>query len=128
MEYVDLALQHWPFIAMAVVGMIFGQVLKTNVFSLEKAKAKGKFQWFWWWGYKLLALWPMLLGIIIGAIWHNPECAEKPWPVVASIMYFAMAGGGSVFLFQLLKGIAKQKGLYLEEGTNDGNNGSRSPS
>lgn len=126
MEYVDLVVSHWPFVAMAVVGAILGQILKAEIFLIRRASQKGKFQWFWWWGYKLLPLWPMLLGVVIGVIWANPEGSDKPWPLVASVMYFAAAGGLSVWGFEFAKGIAKKKGLYLEtpedEKDNDGNN------
>lgn len=105
---------HWPFVAFAFVAMLVNQVIKTAVFTKKRAHTKGKFQWFWWWTWKTLALYPVIVGGLTGLIWRNPENASPVWPLIASVFYFALAGTLSVWLYQLLKGIAKKRGFNLD--------------
>lgn len=104
---------HWPFAAFAFVMMIVTQVMKSSVFTKARAHKKGKLQWFFWWSYKFLPLQPVGAGFILGAIWRNPEGADPVWPVVASMFYFAVAGGLSVWLYEFIKGLAKKKGYDI---------------
>lgn len=106
-------ISHWPFIAFSFVMMIVTQVCKSAVFTKKRAHMKGKAQWFFWWAYKTLPLHPVVAGFIIGAIWRNPEGADPAWPVIASMFYFAVAGGISVWLYQIIKGVAKKRGYDL---------------
>jgi hypothetical protein len=103
--------QHWPFFAFAVVAMLFNQVIKSSVFTKKRAHEKGRVQWLFWWGWKTLPLHPVTVGFITGSIWRNPEGTE--WPLIASMFYFALAGTLSVWLYQIIKGIAKKKGYDL---------------
>lgn len=105
--------QHWPFMAFAIVMMLVNQVVKTSIFTKCRAHKKSHYQWFWFWGYRTLPLHPVTVGSIIGAIWRNPEGAIPVWPLIASIFYFALAGTLSVWLYQLIKGLAKRRHIDL---------------
>lgn len=113
MEAHIYSLVHWPFFAFAIVAMLVNQVVKSALFTKSRAHTKGKAQWFWWWGYKLLPLQPVLVGAIVGFIWRNPEGALPPWPWIAPVFYFALAGTLSVWLYQIIKAVAKKKGIEL---------------
>lgn len=115
------SLVHWPFLAFAIVAMIVNQVVKSAIFTKARAHTKGKAQWFWWWGYKFLPLQPVLAGVIVGFLWRNPEGADPAWPWAAPVFYFALAGTLSVWLYQIIKAIAKKKGIEL--GPLPGNDG-----
>jgi hypothetical protein len=104
------SLAHWPFFAAAVVFMIVGQVMKSSVWTRKRAYTKGKMQWLFWWAYKTMPLHPVVGGAITGLVWSKPEASvEGP----AAIFYFAFAGALSVWLYQILKGIAKRRGIEL---------------
>lgn len=106
---------HWPFLAFAIVAMLVNQVIKSAVFTKVRAHEKRKGQWFFWWAYKTLPLHPVVAGAIVGTIWRNPEGADPAWPWIAPIFYFALAGTLSVWLYQIIKGLAKKKGFDLGE-------------
>ena len=107
------SLVHWPFMAWAIIAAVIGQVMKTAVWTKSRAHTKGKAQWLWWWGYKSLPLHPMASGFLLGVVWQNPEGAEVAWSWIGSAIYFATAGALSVFLYQVVKGLAKKKGVAL---------------
>lgn len=116
MEYIDdYLLPHWPFVMTAVIFMLVGQVMKTAVWTKERAHKKGKVQWLFWWAYKTLPLHPVLSGCVVGLAWHNPESSDPAWPIIASCFYFMGAGTLSVWLYQILKGLAKKRGVDLGE-------------
>jgi len=102
---------HWPFFAAMVIFMISGQVMISNVF-IRTAHQKHKPVWFWWWGRKTLALQPIILGLVLGVIWRNPEPGVDTLPDCMG--YFALAGGLSVWAYEFLKGIMKKKGINLD--------------
>lgn len=105
------SLAHWPFMAWALVAMMIGQVMKSTVWTRQRAHTKGKLQWLFWWAYKTLPLHPMVGGCLLGLAWQDPE--GRGWPWSASMIYFAAAGAMSVWLYQILKGLAKKKGIDL---------------
>lgn len=107
------SLIHWPFFAFAIVAMMINQVIKSSVFTKKRAITKSKMQWFFWWSYKTLPLHPVGLGALVGLVWLNPE--NDVWPIVASVFYFALGGTLSVWLYQIIKGLAKKRGLDLGE-------------
>jgi hypothetical protein len=114
MEYLDTyILPHWPFVAVAVILMVIGQVVKTAIFTKKRALSKGKMQWLFWWGWKLLPLYPVLVGLLIGLVWINPEGKEPAWSYSEGLAYFGLAGTVSIFLFDVLKGVFKQRGFDL---------------
>ena len=104
------SIQHWPFVAAVFVFMLMGQVAKTAVWTRERARQKGWAQPFWWWGYKTLPLHPVAAGAALGLFWRDPEPEVSG---VAAMVYFAFAGAMSVWAYQILKGVAKRKGVYL---------------
>lgn len=101
---------HWPWLAVCVIMMVTMQVMKTSVFTKKRAYTKGKMQWLRWWGWKTLPLQPIVVGAIIGNYWLEPESGIKG---VASIVYFMSSGACSVWLYQVLKGLAKKKNIDL---------------
>jgi hypothetical protein len=114
MEAHVYSIVHWPFFAFAFVAMLFNQVMKSAIFTKARAITKGKGQWFFWWARKTLPLHPVLVGALVGFIWRNPEQADPTWPWIAPVFYFALAGTLSVWIYQIIKGIAKKKGIELE--------------
>jgi hypothetical protein len=106
----DNLLPHWAFAAWLVVSMLIGQVMKTAVFPKDGYKTR-KPLWLFWWGRKTLTLHPMIAGVLVGAIWRNPDPLVTNLP--AGMAYFALAGALSVWAYELLKGIAKQRGIDL---------------
>lgn len=104
------AIVHWPFAAVALTLMLVGQVAKSALWTKQNAQAR-KPKWLWWWGYKTLPIHPVAVGAAIGAIWREPEPGIAGQ---AAVWYFALAGGFSVWLYQIAKGIAKRRGIELE--------------
>jgi hypothetical protein len=120
---------HWPFIGAWMVFGIIIQVLKDAVFTqsniawaLERTSSSRRHpdpsrgvrltSAFYWWGYKTLPLQGMVMGVILGAVWSNPTASITTRP--ASMLYFAVAGALSVFAYQVIKGLAKKRGLDLD--------------
>ena len=110
----DFLIPHWPGLAWTVVAMMIGQVASQRIFTRGMAHQKGKYQWVFWWGRKTLPLHPVAAGFVLGLLWHNPERATPPWPHVGSMMYFGFFGGMSTWAYEVLKGLAKQKGVDLD--------------
>jgi hypothetical protein len=104
---------HWPFFAVMFTFMLVGQVNKTVVFTKHRAeKSHGKvIGHFWWWGRKTLSLHLAILGGLTGLLWQNPVDGVEG--IISSIGYFAFAGAMSVWGYQILKGLAKKKGIDL---------------
>lgn len=129
-EWFEVAVKpHWPFMMAAVVFMVIGQVVKGSIFTRARAYAvyedqlpsnvsylpgrqrqKRKYREVWWWAYKTLPLHPVATGALLG--WVIPE--PEPGIVGASAsLYFAGAGALSVFLYQVVKGLAKRQDIIL---------------
>ncbi len=107
------SLAHWPFMAWAIIAAVIGQVMKASVWTRKRAYTKAKAQWVWWWGWKTLPLHPIASGFLLGLVWQNPETADPAWSWIASSFYFATAGALSVSLYQVVKGLAKKRGVSL---------------
>lgn len=103
-------LPHWPFFTFVLVFAIFGQISKNAIFT-KTAYLTLSPKWFFWWGRKTLPLHPILAGIVVGALWKNPDSLAKT--TIASIGYFALAGALSVWAYEFLKGLAKKEGFDL---------------
>jgi len=103
-----------PFVAWILLAAIIGQVVKTQVFTRTRAhNPKIKARWFWWWGRKTLALQPALTGVAIGVLWPGTVEAGYEGGTIQAALYFGLAGGLSVWGFEVLKGLAKKKGIIL---------------
>lgn len=103
-------LPHWPFIMWALVSMMIGQTMNKSVFTMANARAKSP-QWLWWWGRKTLPLHPIAAGFMLGLVWKEPEAGVVG---IGSCMYFAGAGACSIVLYEILKNLAKKRGIELE--------------
>ena len=103
-----------PFVAWMILASIIGQVVKTQVFTRKRAFAKGRLQSFWWWGRKTMALHAAAAGAVIGLLWPGTIEAGYEGGTVQGVLYFATAGGLSVWLFEVAKGLAKKKGIDLK--------------
>lgn len=116
--------EHWPFLGAWVVFGIIIQVLKDAVFTQANLARRGRFHAFYWWGYKTLPLQGMVLGLITGAIWTDPERVVNTRP--AAMLYFAVAGALSVFAYQVIKGIAKKRNIDIDSPSSVGTDPSTS--
>ena len=108
MEHLDLLLEHWPFVAVAMVLWLVGHFMETSVFTKARATAPGKLNWVWWWGRESMELHPLIAGALIGLVWHDPEGAG--WSRVGSIAYFAFAGVASLFVWMVLSRTLARRG------------------
>jgi hypothetical protein len=105
------SLTHWPWATVTFGFMIIGQVMKSAVWTERRARTKGRWQPFWWHGYKMRVLHPMAAGLVLGFFWRNPEEGVNGAPF--SMCYFFGAGAMSVIAFEVLKAMAKKKGIEL---------------
>jgi hypothetical protein len=111
-QLLDLLLPHWPFVAAVLVLMLVGTVSNKRIFTEAEAKVKRRTQWFFWWARKTLPLHPVVSGIVLGIVWKLPEAGVDT--LVERAAYFGLAGACSVFAYELLKGLAKKRGLDLD--------------
>jgi len=110
----EFAQPHWPGIAWMVCAMLIGQVMAHRVFTEAEARKLRPSQNFWWWGRKTLPLHPFATGLLIGLVWPNPEGHDPAWNAVASMMYFAAWGAGSTWMYEVINGLAKKRGIDLD--------------
>ena len=108
-EIWDFLAPHWPGLAWMLIAMLVGQVMAHRVFTREHAHRKRKGQWFWWWMRKTLPLHPVAAGLLLGVLWQDPEGTDWPW--IASPMYFSAFGGGSIWAYEVIKGLLKRQGF-----------------
>ena len=106
-----LLLPHWPFVAATLVFMLVGTVANKRIFTEAEAAKKRKLQWFFWWARKTLPLHPVVTGVLLGIVWKLPEAGVDT--LVERAAYFGLAGACSVFAYELLKGLAKKRGIDL---------------
>jgi hypothetical protein len=106
-----LTLDHWPFFMITLVFAVIGQFTSKHLFTRARAYRKGKMQWLWWWGRESLMLHPIVTGALLGLAWPDPE--RVGWEGLYGAGYFAGAGACSLFLFALIRGIAKKRGIKL---------------
>jgi hypothetical protein len=114
MEFLDTyIIPHWPFVAFALVCMIVVQVLKMAVWTEKRAKGSGKATTFFWWGRKTIALQSLVIGVLVGIIPGMPIGGGFSDTMGSRALYYAAAAILSTFLFSVLKGLAKQRGIDL---------------
>lgn len=116
-------LPHWPFAMMTVIFAVIGQFTSKSLFTKERAYQKQKAsrfyrfwesQSFWWWGRETLPLHPIMSGALLGLLWHNPEGTDPAWGLAAGIGYFAGSGATSLFVWSILRGYLKKRGIDLD--------------
>lgn len=125
-------LPHAPFLGATLILLIVGQWL-SGVFTKSRAyrfygnTRAGKWKWrCFYWGRELLPAFPILLGVLIGLLWKDPE--ERGWRRAASVGYFASAGAVSMMLWAIIKGWSKKKGIALTlPGESEPPEGDRTP-
>ncbi len=105
---------HWPGLTWSLIAMVVGQVMKNGIFTKPQAAKLRKTQWIWWWGRKTLPLHPVLAGALVGLLWQDPVEGQN-WPFIGSVIYFAFFGAVSTWLFEVIRGLAKTKGIELKE-------------
>lgn len=113
-EGIEWLRPHWPGFTWAFVAMLIGQVMTRHVFTRARSTGRGSRVRFFYWMRKTLPIHPVLAGAIVGLIWQNPENADPAWPIIGSMMYFATFGGLSVWLYQVIKQLAKKQGYDIE--------------
>ena len=109
-EWYDQVLEHWPFVAIVTIAMLLGEVFKRALWTRERTES-GKPRWFWWWARKTMPLHPVLFGVVVGLFWTDPE--DRGWDRIPSVAYFAFAGALSVWAFEVIRRIAKRKGVSI---------------
>lgn len=103
-------LPHWPFVAVMLMLMSLMQVIKTGIFTVDALKRKP--EWFWYWGRITLPIQPIVMGLLIALFWQQPEPIINTLP--ERLGYFGLSGSCSVWLYQVLKGLAKRKGIDFD--------------
>jgi len=111
-EALELLLAHWPFVAATAILMLVGTVANKRIFTDAQARVKRKTQPFWWWARSTLPLHPVASGLLLGYFWKLPEAGVDT--LVERAAYFGLAGACSVFAYELLKGLAKKRGIDLD--------------
>jgi len=109
-ELINLLLR--PVVAWAMLAMILGQIVKTQIFTEARSKSTES-HWFWWWGRKTLALQPVAIGVLIGVFWPGQIEEGYQGGTLLGCVYFAVGGGASVWLFETAKGLAKKRGVDI---------------
>lgn len=109
-QALDWIWAHSAFFSALFCLMMAGQVMKTSVFTEAKARTRSSWQWFWWWAWKTLPLHPVLAGWGLGYVVVEPEPGISG---SAANLYFAHAGVHSVWVYDVLKRLAKRKGIEI---------------
>jgi hypothetical protein len=113
-DIVQFLSDHWPFIVFALVASMVAQVFKSAVWTAKRADSKGVKGWFFWWGRKTLPLHPVFAGALFGLIPGLPVSPGVPETMAAHAMYYGAAGLASTWAFDVLKGIAKKRGITIQ--------------
>lgn len=118
-NFSEFILPHAPFVGVMLILLIIGHRMSARVFTKPRAyryygaTARGKLKWrFFYWGRETLPMQPILLGVLIGLAWKDPE--NLGWNRAASIAYFASAGAMSMMVWAIMKAWTKKKGLILQ--------------
>jgi hypothetical protein len=114
---VDEIAAHWPFVVAALIFSGFSQVLKASVYSARNIRDYNgtTMGHVLWWGRKTLPIQPVLVGCLFGFIPGMPVAPEVGGTIAARVLYFAGAGICSTWVFSVLKGIAKSRGIDLDD-------------
>lgn len=114
MEYLDTyILPHWSLFAFALLCMVIIQVFKMAVWTERRATGPGKSAAFFWWGRKTLSLQALVFGALAGVVPGMPIGGGFTDTVPSRALYYAVGAILSTFLFDVLKGLAKRRGIDL---------------
>lgn len=105
---------HWPFIVMCLAAALVVQVFKGAVWTAKRAEGKGAKAGFFWWMRKTLPLHPVVACALIGLIPGLPLSQGMEYTVATAVLYYGAAGLMSTWAFNVVKGLAKKKGLDLQ--------------
>src|SRR3990172_3249977 len=110
----DALLSHWPFAAAALIFSVVGQVMKSTIWTLSNVR---KYYGSWqghllWWGRKTLPMHPAIAGAALGLV---PGISASPGVTGTTmvILYYAMAGVCSTWAFDVVRGVAKSRGIEI---------------
>lgn len=109
---VSFLLSHWPFLAYSIISLIVVHVCK-GILWTKKNVDVSKVSPAIWWARKTLPLHPVVIGLLVGLIPGVPASAGIE-AVAAKCLYFGGAGASSTWIFDVIKGIAKQRGFDLK--------------
>jgi hypothetical protein len=107
----------WPFVVAALIFSGFSQVLKGTLYSAAAIKRYSGTRTgeILWWGRKTLPLQPVLVGFVFGLVPGMPVAPEIAATTAARVLYFCGAGICSTWVFSVLKGVAKSRGIDLDD-------------
>lgn len=106
-------LDHWPFIAFALMAATVTQVFKGTVWTAAHAKGRGAIAGFYWWGRKTLPLHPVLVGAVFGLIPGLPLSTGMTHTLATAALYYGAAGLASTWAFSIVKSMAKRRDVVL---------------
>jgi hypothetical protein len=111
----DFFAGHWSFVAFSCIVAVLMQVLKATVWSPRRTLPAGTWSACLWWGRKTLPLHPVLLGCLVGLIPGIPVGGFDSRSVASRVLYYAMAGLMSTWVYNVVKSLAKRKRASLPE-------------
>lgn len=112
-DVIEFVGAHWPFLVFSLTAAIVVQIFKASVWTAKRGEGKGAKAGFFWWARKTLALHPVVAGALFGLIPGLPVSPDVPDTMAAHALYFAGAGLAATWIFDLVKGVAKKKGVDL---------------
>lgn len=107
---------HWPFFAIAFILGQIGAIAKKRVWTKERAALPGRKGRFFWWSRALLPIHAPAAGTLLGVVGYNAlgdALPISPGIVGAGnvVLYYAAAGAVSAWFYNILRHIAKSRGL-----------------
>ena len=104
-DVIAFSRHHWPFLVVALVLGLVGEILKKVIAPNGLKNLKG---WRWWW-YTTLPLHPAGVGLLLGLSSILP-CADSICTSrVAAGLYYMGAGMLSSYVYALVKHVAREK-------------------
>jgi len=67
---------------------------------------------FFWWGRETMPAHPIMCGLLLAALWRDPEGRGWSWPQSAA--YWTFCGALSLFVWICIKASLKHRGVVLE--------------
>lgn len=104
---------HWAFATFALISALVVQVFKASVWTKVRAESIDPRASAYWWGRKTLPLHPVIAGALAGLIPGMPYGPGVPDTIAAHVLYYAAAGLVSTWAFNVLKSLARRRGIEL---------------